>query len=182
MAVLQAQGVVAKEPLLNMIQKLILIGLCLLWANGFSQTSIKDVLNKFNDNAVPYITVDELTELKTQPIILDAREPAEYNISHLENAIAVGFNDFEISKVASLKIEKDKMIVVYCSIGVRSEIIGKRLLDEGYTSVFNLYGGIFDWVNKDRDVFNNLKESTSKVHVYSKPWDTYLLKGTKVYE
>ena len=87
MAVPLVQEVVAKEPLLNMKQKLILIGLCLLWANGFSQTSIKDVLNKFNDNAVPYITVDELTELKTQPILLDAREPAEYNISHLENAI-----------------------------------------------------------------------------------------------
>jgi len=182
MAVPLVQEVVAKEPLLNMKQKLILIGLCLLWANGFSQTSIKDVLNKFNDNAVPYITVDELTELKTQPIILDAREPAEYNISHLENAITVGFNDFEISKVASLKIEKDKMIVVYCSVGVRSEIIGKQLLNKGYTSVFNLYGGIFDWVNKDGEIFNNLKEPTSKVHIYSKPWDTYLLKGIKVYE
>ena len=157
MAVPLGQEVAAKEPLLNMTQKLILIGLCLLWAKGFSQTSIKDVLNKFNDNAVPYITVDELTELETQPILLDAREPAEYNISHLENAIAVGFNDFEISKVASLKIDKDKMIVVYCSVGVRSELIGKRLLNEGYTSVFNLYGGIFDWVNNDGEIFNNLK-------------------------
>ena len=182
MAVPLVQEVVAKEPLLNMKQKLILIGLCLLWVNGFGQTSIKDVLNKFNDNAVPYITVDELTELKTQPIILDAREPAEYDISHLENAIAVGFKDFEISKIRRLNIEKNKMIVVYCAIGVRSEIIGKRLLNEGYTSVFNLYGGIFDWVNKDRDVFNNLKEPTSKVHIYSKEWDRYLLKGIKVYE
>ena len=94
MVVQLAQEVAAKEPLLNMTQKLILIGLCLLWAKGFSQTSIKDVLKKFNDNAVPYITVDELTELETQPILLDARETAEYNISHLENAIAIGFNDF----------------------------------------------------------------------------------------
>lgn len=182
MAVPLVQEVVAKEPLLNMKQKLILIGLCLLWVNGFGQTSIKDVLNKFNDNTVPYITVDELTELKTQPILLDAREPAEYNISHLENAIAVGFNNFEISKIRRLNIEKNKMIVVYCSVGVRSELIGKQLLNKGYTSVFNLYGGIFDWVNKDGEIFNNLKEPTSKVHIYSKPWDTYLLKGIKVYE
>ena len=182
MAVLQAQGVVAKEPLLNMIQKLIFIGICAVCTNGFSQTSIEDVLNTYTDHSIPYISVDALTKVTTAPILLDTREPAEYDVSHLENAIGVGFKDFEISKVRRLNIEKNKMIVVYCSIGVRSEIIGKRLLDEGYTSVFNLYGGIFDWVNKDRDVFNNLKEPTSKVHIYSKEWDRYLLKGIKVYE
>ena len=182
MAVPQVQAVVAKEPLLNMIQKLIFIGICTLCTNSFSQTSIQEVLNTYNDHSVPYISVDAFTELTTDPILLDTREPAEYEVSHLKNAIGVGFKDFEVSKVSRLNIEKNKMIVVYCSVGVRSEIIGKKLLSEGYTAVFNLYGGIFEWVNKGGKIFNNLKESTSKVHVYSKPWDTYLLKGTKVYE
>ena len=182
MAVQLAQAVVAKEPLLNMIQKLIFIGICAVCTNGFSQTSIEDVLNTYTDHSITYISVDALTKLTTDPILLDAREATEYDVSHLKDAIAVGFKDFEISKVSRLNIEKNKMIVVYCSVGVRSEIIGKKLLSEGYTAVFNLYGGIFEWVNKGGKIFNNLKESTSKVHVYSKPWDTYLLKGTKVYE
>ena len=39
-------------------------------------------------------------------------------------------------------------IIVYCSIGVRSEDIGEKLKELGYTKILNLYGGIFDWKNK----------------------------------
>jgi len=33
---------------------------------------------------------------------------------------------------------------VYCSLGIRSEVIAKKLKKAGYTNVFNLYGGIFE--------------------------------------
>ena len=182
MAVRPAQEAVAKERLPNWMRKLIFVGIYLLCVNGFSQTSIKEVLNKFNDLSVPYIYVDELTKVTTQPIVLDTREKAEYEVSHLDKAIYVGFNDFEISKTASLPSDKDTMIVVYCSIGVRSEIIGKQLIAEGYTSVYNLYGGIFEWTNKGEKIYSSQEQPTSKVHVNSKQWGAYLLKGTQVYE
>ena len=153
----------------------------LLCGSGFGQTSIDDLLNKHNDHSVPYIYVDELTKLKTSHFLLDTREKEEYDISHLEHAIQVGFKGFKISKTDILPIDKDTMIVVYCSLGIRSEIIGKQLIAEGYTAVYNLYGGIFEWVNKGKAVYNNTQE-TSKVHAYSKSWGSYLLKGTKVYE
>mgnify|MGYP006147921477 CR=1 FL=1 len=165
-----------------MKRKLIFIGICLLCATGFSQTSIKDLLNKYNDHSVPYIYVEELTKLTTTPFVLDTREKEEYDISHLEHAIQVGFKGFEISKTDNLPNDKDTMIVVYCSLGIRSEIIGKQLLAEGYTAVYNLYGGIFEWTNKGGKVYSSQKQPTSKVHAYSKPWGSYLLKGTKVYE
>ena len=164
------------------MRKLIFIGMSLLCATGFSQTSIKDLLNKYNDHSVPYIYVDELTKLTPPPFLLDTREVEEYNISHLENAIHVGFKEFEISKTTSLPPNKDTMIVVYCSVGIRSEIIGKKIIAEGYTAVYNLYGGIFEWTNKGKKVYSNQEQPTSKVHAYSKPWGSYLLKGTKVYE
>ena len=182
MAVRLAQEVVAKEPLLKMMRKLIFTGIFLLSANGFSQTSIKDVLNKYNDHSVPYIYVNELTELKTQPVLLDAREKAEYEVSHLDKAIHIGFDDFEISKVVERIENKNKMIVVYCSVGVRSEKIGKKLIAKGYTAVYNLYGGIFEWMNKGEKIYNIKQIQTSKVHAYSKKWGTYLLKGDKVYD
>ena len=183
MAVRLAQEVVAKEPLLNnMMRKLIFMGIYLLCTNGFSQTSIKDLLNKYNDHSVPYIYVDELTKLKTPLILLDTREVEEYNISHLKNAIHIGFKGFKVSKTASLPIDKETMIVLYCSVGIRSEIIGKKLLAKGYTAVYNLYGGIFEWINKGEKVYSSKQQETPKVHAYSKPWGSYLLKGTKVYE
>ena len=164
------------------MKKLIFIGIYLLCANGFSQTSIKDLLNKYNDHSVPYIEVDELTKLTAQPLLLDTREKEEYDISHLENDIHVGSKGFKVSKTAGLPSNKDTMIVVYCSVGIRSEIIGKKLISEGYTAVYNLYGGIFEWTNKGKKVFSSNQQPTSKVHVNSKQWGAYLLKGTKVYE
>ena len=91
-----------------MKRKLIFIGICLLCATGFSQTSIKDLLNKYNDHSVPYIYVEELTKLTTTPFVLDTREKEEYDISHLEHAIQVGFKGFEISKTDNLPNDKTR--------------------------------------------------------------------------
>ena len=182
MAVRLAQEVVAKELLCDMLRKLIFTGVNLLFVHGFGQPSIDDVLNQLNDQSVAYIQVEELSQLETAPILLDVRETAEYNVSHLKNAILVGFNNFEISEIESRIKDKNKKIVVYCSIGVRSELIGKQLLAEGYTNVYNLYGGIFEWVNKGEKVYTNKLKQTPKVHAYSKKWSAYLLKGIKVYD
>ncbi|MDG1309242.1 MAG: rhodanese-like domain-containing protein [Flavobacteriaceae bacterium] len=163
------------------MKELIFIAIGLICAKGLSQDSIQEVLNKYNDHSVPYIYVDDLSNLTTQPFLFDAREEEEYQISHLEHAIHLGFKGLKLSKTTNLPNDKDTMIVVYCSLGIRSEIIGKQLIAEGYTAVYNLYGGIFEWVNKGKAVYNNTQE-TSKVHAYSKSWGSYLLKGTKVYE
>ena len=177
-----AQEVVVKVPLYNMIQKFLFISFIAVSLNGFGQPSIAEVLNKFNEHSVPYIHVEALSRLETPPILLDTREKAEYDVSHLDKAIHVGFDDFEISKVVNRIQDKTKMIVVYCSIGVRSERIGEKLLAEGYTTVYNLYGGIFEWINKDQNVYTNAQQRTTKIHPYSKTWGAYVLKGIKVYD
>ena len=182
MAVRLAQEVAAKEQSSKKMKNLIFVVIGLLCVKGSSQDAIKEVLNKYNDHSIPYIYVNELKELTTQPLLFDTREQEEYDISHLENAIHVGFKGFKVSKTASLPTDKNAMIVVYCSVGIRSEIIGKKLLAKGYTAVYNLYGGIFEWTNKGGKVYSCQEQPTSKVHAFSKPWGSYLLKGTKVYE
>ncbi|MEN8818965.1 MAG: rhodanese-like domain-containing protein, partial [Polaribacter sp.] len=52
----------------------------------------------------------------------------------------------------------------------------------GYTNVLNLYGGIFEWKNKGNLVFDSNGNATEKIHVFSKEWSKWLLKGKKVYE
>ena len=163
------------------MKEMIYIAIGLLCVKGSCQNTIEEVLNSYNDHSVPYIYVNELSELTTQPLVFDTREQEEYDISHIEGAIPLGFKTFKLSESAILPKDKNKMIVVYCSVGVRSEIIGKQLIEKGYTAVYNLYGGIFEWVNKGRKVYLNKKE-TPKVHAYSKHWGNYLSKGTKVYE
>lgn len=111
--------------------------------------------------------------------LLDARERREFEVSHLENARFVGFDDFSLDRVAD--IPKDSAVVVYCSVGYRSEKVAEKLLAAGFTKVVNLYGGIFQWVNEGNMVVDADDHPTPKVHAYSRTWGVWLKKGEKVY-
>ncbi len=146
-----------------------------------AQQSIPRVLKLLNKESVPYINVAELKEKKNL-VYLDAREPKEYQVSHIKEALFVGYDDFKSDVVTTKIKDKSTPIVVYCSIGVRSENIGEKLQKLGYTNVYNLYGGIFEYKNEGGTVYNSQNQATDSVHTYNKKWSKYLTKGKKVYE
>ena len=119
---------------------------------------------------VPVITVQELKkELKERDeekplVLLDTRELKEFKVSHIEDARHVGYKKFNLKTIAG--IPKKTPIVVYCSLGVRSERIGEMLEKAGYRKVKNLLGGIFEWVNRGNPVVDLDKQSTQQVHAY----------------
>ena len=113
--------------------------------------------------------------------VLDTREIEEYKASHLAGSYWVGYESFRLDKIDSLVRTKNKRIVVYCSVGVRSEDIGEKLLQQGYTDVRNLYGGIFEWKNQGRKVVDSSGLETQNVHAYSKFWGRLLTDANKVY-
>lgn len=163
--------------------KKIVILFLLISSVSFSQKKLDQLLNKFNKNNVPYISVKALASEKMNQILLDAREEKEFKVSHLENAIYVGYDVFKLKETLD-KIPKDKnaKIVVYCSLGIRSENIAHKLIEEGYTNVYNLYGGIFEWKNNGFQVIDTLGKQTEKVHTFNKDWSKWLKKGVKIYE
>ncbi|UOB18753.1 rhodanese-like domain-containing protein [Abyssalbus ytuae] len=140
--------------------------------------AIDSVLNKYTSGEIPYISVDSLSKYKNA-ILLDAREIEEYNVSHLKNAIHIGYLNPDFIKLKS--IDKTKNIVVYCSIGIRSEEIAIKLKNKGFNKVYNLYGGIFAWKDSGYAVFDIRENETHKVHTFSKKWSEYLNTGDKVY-
>lgn len=148
---------------------------------GYSQESLSELLKKYNTHSAPYISVQELAMPKTQAVILDARERPEFEVSHLEKAIHVGYDNFNLGQVQTQIPDKNQIIVVYCSLSIRSEDIAEKLQKAGYKQVYNLYGGIFEWKNADFTVFDN-KGETNKVHGFSKEWSKWLKKGDCVYE
>lgn len=151
---------------------------------GIAQKSIDAALKKYNKGDIPYITVDGLKSRlsKSSLVLLDTREQNETLVSKLPNAIPVGFEDFNISNFKALNIDKDACIVVYCSIGVRSEIIARQIKASGYKEVYNLYGGIFEWVNQENAVVNVHQQPTDSIHAFSKFWSKFLTRGIKVYD
>jgi len=146
-----------------------------------AQSSIDQALDWYNSESVPYISVTEMQNFQNQ-VILDAREWEEYQVSHIKDAVWVGYNEFNLAEVVKNIPDKNLNIVVYCSIGVRSENIGEELLESGYINTKNLYGGIFEWTNQGYPVYNMEGEKTKKVHAYGKLWGKYLTKAEKVYQ
>lgn len=126
---------------------------------------------------VPYKDVYEIEDLSDFQL-LDAREKEEFEVSHLKNAIWVGYEDFNLDRLENL--DKQKPTLVYCSVGYRSEKITQKLLNEGFNQVYNLYGGIFEWANASKPVFQKTKQ-VKHVHAYDKVWGVWLNIDEKVY-
>lgn len=148
---------------------------------GNAQKQLKDVLDKHNDHSIPYIYVNELLK-DNNVVLLDSRETIEYKTSHLNNAILIGYENFNINQITKSFEDKRQKIVVYCSLGIRSETIAKKIKEAGYTNVYNLYGGIFEWSNNEFPIINSKGKETNKVHTFNKDWSKFLLKGEKIYE
>lgn len=111
-------------------------------------------------------------EQPTPPVLIDAREPEEFALSHLPNA----YHAQTIAEVVQAGITRDMPVVVYCSIGYRSGKFAQSLNEVGYQAT-NLEGSIFQWANEDRPLVTNRNGqvvSTDEVHPYDTLWGLLL--------
>jgi rhodanese-related sulfurtransferase len=121
---------------------------------------------------VPLISVAELKEELDSVYLFDARKKEEFEVSHIPGANYLGYKDFDAARLES--IPKDAKLVLYCSIGYRSEKIGEKLQKLGFTNVQNLYGSIFEWVNEGNKVVDKNGKPTNRVHTYNKAWSKWV--------
>lgn len=71
-------------------------------------------------------------------IIIDTREPVEYQMSHVEGAINIPPAEFLQGVPAALQnIAKDTQIIVYCRTGQRSNTCSMILRGAGFTNLVN---------------------------------------------
>jgi rhodanese-related sulfurtransferase len=154
--------------------------LCLLSVQvGCSQDRTWTAVHHMIDTNFPTvasITTDSLAErladsTATRPLLLDARSPEEYAVSHLPGArrVAPDARTFPVLDTLS----RDVPIVVYCSVGYRSARVTKRLQERGFTEVANLRGSIFRWANDGRPVVRD-GTPVRAVHPYNQTWGTLL--------
>jgi rhodanese-related sulfurtransferase len=149
-----------------------------------AQQSLEELLQQYNTQSVPYISVEELRmrQVTDSVVVLDSRETEEFEVSRIENALLVGFNHFSEEAFMEMIKDKNTPIVVYCSLGIRSEQISERLNNMGYVNVKNLYGGIFEWKNKGYPVLDKNGKETDSIHIFSKHWGQWLINGIKTTE
>lgn len=105
---------------------------------------------------------------RAQPLLLDARTPAEFAVSHLRGA-----RNAEQIEAALKDYPKDKPIVAYCAVGYRSSVLSEKLMQRGFTKVSNLEGSIFQWANEGRPVYNGT-QIVQQVHPFDAKWGQML--------
>jgi len=131
---------------------------------------------------IPFLSTQQLFEYLSnpdtvKPVLLDARAPGEYAVSHIQGA-----RNAEKKKDALKILEnvrKDTFIVVYCSVGYRSASLVGDLLAQGYTNVYNLEGSVFEWANEGKPVYNTGNKQVKSVHPYDQKWGALLKKDLR---
>jgi adenylyltransferase/sulfurtransferase len=90
------------------------------------------------------------TELKAkldageQPMLLDVREPAEYEIMSIPGSVLIPKGDIlNGSKLAEMP--QDREIVVYCKSGIRSAEVLAALKGAGLANSVHVQGGVIAW-------------------------------------
>ena len=84
-------------------------------------------------------------------IILDVRTPREVAEGIIEGAVHININDIDFATQAGA-LNKMKPIYVYCKAGGRSAKAQRTLLDLGFQTVYNVEGGITEWIKKGYEV------------------------------
>ena len=140
-------------------------------------------LDSLYQHTVPLVQPEQLESWQIsqkQLILLDTRSPKEYQVSHLKGSELIDYETFDPRNIAH--ISKTATVVVYCSVGYRSERVGEKMKELGFKEVYNLYGGIFHWKNQGYSVVNDKNQATDSVHAYNRIWGLWLKKGIKVYD
>ena len=85
---------------------------------------------------------DYLESAEEQPLLLDVRQPWEYDICKLDHSMLIPMSTVP----ANLdQLDKERETVVICHHGVRSRRVAYYLEQAGFTNVINLRGGLDAW-------------------------------------
>ena len=95
-------------------------------------------------------TAETAIAARPAPVVLDVREPDEYEQGALPGAVHIPRGQLE-SQVEHRIPDRDTPVVVYCAGGTRSAFAAKTLTDLGYTDVVSMVGGFNRWKNEGRD-------------------------------
>lgn len=79
---------------------------------------------------------------REKPVLLDVREPWEYQTCHIEGAVLIPMNTIPARQQ---ELDPDAPIVCICHHGARSMQVGAFLERGGFTQVANLTGGVHAW-------------------------------------
>ena len=95
------------------------------------------------------ITQEEAKDMMAQDdghIIVDVRRQDEFAAGHIPDAVCIPNETIDKMKPAELP-DTEQIILIYCRSGNRSKQAAQKLVDMGYTNIYE-FGGIIDWTGE----------------------------------
>lgn len=104
---------------------------------------------------LPPTELKEWYEKNEDFVIVDARNKYEFEVGRFKNAVNLNINNFRQFPKAAKQLEslKDKKIVLYCTGGIRCEKASAYLKKQGFPNVYQIEGGIINYVNQFPNTF-----------------------------
>ena len=81
-------------------------------------------------------------------LLIDARKPFEYNVGTFKGSINPEINNFREFPYYLKKLDKNQTIAMFCTGGIRCEKAGVYLEKNGFKNVYQLKGGIINYLKK----------------------------------
>jgi len=101
------------------------------------------------DNSVDKFEILDYMDFKNQIVnnvqLIDVRTSEEFNAGHIEGAINIDFKNEEVFYQSFQRLDKKNPVYVYCRSGNRSKKSADKLLEIGFSKVYDLKGGYIDW-------------------------------------
>jgi len=116
----------------------------------FAMATFRDLLSAAKSEITEVDTEGAATAIAAGAIVLDVREPDEYEEGALLGAIHIPRGHLE-AQIEGRIIDKESPIVAYCAGGVRSAFAAKTLAELGYTNVLSMEGGYGRWKDEGRE-------------------------------
>jgi len=94
--------------------------------------------------SIAAVSFSEKIKSTSQAAIIDVRSPEEFTSQHIENAVNIDWNGENFDNKIG-KYDKSKPIFVYCMSGGRSKKAAEKLAELGFSTIYELEGGIMKW-------------------------------------
>ena len=111
--------------------------------------TFRDLLSAAKAQITEVDTATAAEHIAKGALVLDVREPDEYDQGALPTAIHIPRGHLE-AQVEGKLLDKHAEVVVYCAGGVRSAFAAKTLAELGYTDVLSVAGGFGKWKDEGR--------------------------------
>ena len=107
-------------------------------------------INSNNKKLNRYISGKSWNKLisNKETLVVDARKPFEYDVGTFKNSINPNIQNFRDFPKYLKKIDKAKPVAMFCTGGIRCEKASIFLKRKGFKNVFQLKGGILNYLNK----------------------------------